>query len=124
MGLDTTHDCWHGAYSGFAAWRQILAEADGRTTYHPQKDYEWCNYQGMWYDDPDDILDVLLIHSDCDGFLFPRHLGPLSVRLEELMPKIPEDWQEKTQEFIDGLRSACNRESDGGYYGYDVVQFR
>jgi hypothetical protein len=27
MGLDTTHDCWHGAYSAFSRWREKLAEA-------------------------------------------------------------------------------------------------
>ena len=29
MGLDTTHDCWHGAYSAFMRWRQKLAEVAG-----------------------------------------------------------------------------------------------
>lgn len=29
MGLDTTHDCWHGAYSAFNRWRHGLAEAAG-----------------------------------------------------------------------------------------------
>lgn len=29
MGLDTSHDCWHGAYSAFHRWRQKLAEVAG-----------------------------------------------------------------------------------------------
>lgn len=29
MGLDTTHDCWHGAYSSFMRWRRMLAKAAG-----------------------------------------------------------------------------------------------
>lgn len=29
MGLDTTHDCWHGAYSAFMRWRKMLAAAAG-----------------------------------------------------------------------------------------------
>lgn len=29
MGLDTTHDCWHGAYSGFMRWRIGVAKAAG-----------------------------------------------------------------------------------------------
>ena len=29
MGLDTSHDCWHGAYSAFMRWRQMLAQAAG-----------------------------------------------------------------------------------------------
>lgn len=29
MGLDTTHDAWHGAYSAFMRWREKLAEVAG-----------------------------------------------------------------------------------------------
>ncbi len=29
MGLDTTHDCWHGPYSRFHRWRQELAKVAG-----------------------------------------------------------------------------------------------
>lgn len=34
MGLDTTHDCWHGAYTAFSRWRDKLAELAGYT-FHP-----------------------------------------------------------------------------------------
>jgi hypothetical protein len=29
MGLDTTHGCWHGAYSAFMRWRVAVAKAAG-----------------------------------------------------------------------------------------------
>jgi hypothetical protein len=29
MGLDTTHNCWHGPYSSFMRWRQEIARAVG-----------------------------------------------------------------------------------------------
>lgn len=29
MGLDTTHDCWHGAYSAFHRFRHGIARAIG-----------------------------------------------------------------------------------------------
>lgn len=29
MGLGTTHGCWHGAYSAFMRWRQMIAEVAG-----------------------------------------------------------------------------------------------
>lgn len=29
MGLDTSHDCWHGAYSAFHTWRCAVARAAG-----------------------------------------------------------------------------------------------
>jgi hypothetical protein len=31
MGLDTTHDCWHGSYGGFNRWRNAIAAAAGYT---------------------------------------------------------------------------------------------
>ncbi len=33
MGLDTTHDCWHGPYSAFNRWRQAVAKAAGIPLY-------------------------------------------------------------------------------------------
>ena len=36
MGLDTTHDCWHGSYGAFSRWREQLAIAAGYTfSYQP-----------------------------------------------------------------------------------------
>lgn len=29
MGLDTSHGCWHGAYSAFMRWRHKIAEVAG-----------------------------------------------------------------------------------------------
>lgn len=29
MGLDATHNCWHGPYSAFMRWRQAIAAAVG-----------------------------------------------------------------------------------------------
>jgi len=29
MGLDTTHDCWHGSYGAFHVWRSAIAKAAG-----------------------------------------------------------------------------------------------
>lgn len=29
MGLDVSHNCWHGAYSAFMRWRKKLAEVAG-----------------------------------------------------------------------------------------------
>lgn len=138
MGLDTTHDCWHGPYSSFASWRGELAKAAGRET-DAEGDctvvvdaYEWCNFQGLWRHEPEDALDVLLVHSDCDGYLFPHQLPRLAQRLEELLPSIGDEWRCITQRFIDGLRGACRRESYRGldgvpfdeWVGQDIIQFR
>jgi hypothetical protein len=36
MGLDTSHDCWHGAYSAFHRWRHAIANAIGLRLDHMQ----------------------------------------------------------------------------------------
>lgn len=130
MGLDTTHDCWHGPYSAFGRWRTELAKAAGGwdmvpNEYHPGEDRYAIRgdhihprtYQGWWDDDPDDLLDVLLIHSDCDGYIFPQHAEGLAKRLEEIAPQVPEGrWREATYVFARGLRRASE--------DWQIVAFR
>lgn len=114
MGLDITHDAWHGAYGAFSRWRDALAEAAGYETAKlveheelPGKygratvlidwgHIEEKNYYGEWDQIPcgstgPDPLLLLIAHSDCDGHLEPEHCGLLAERLTELLPLIPED---------------------------------
>ena len=130
MGLDTSHDCWHGAYSAFTRWRDKLAEVAGyqfaEITYdggwkHNTILVDWGHLQdklyGKWDKTPDDALLILIVHSDCEGYIYAEQTASLADRLEELMPLLPEgdggghigDWREKTQKFIDGLRKAAKR---------------
>lgn len=44
MGLDTSHDCWHGAYSAFMRWRRRLAQVAGIPL--PFMDGFYCNSFG------------------------------------------------------------------------------
>lgn len=103
MGLDTTHDCWHGAYSAFSTFRNEIARAAGyliaTITYEdgqrtpPTVLLEWHRYtqenlQGEWAETPADPLLVLIVHSDCDGVIRPAQALPLADRLEELLPDI------------------------------------
>ena len=129
MGLDTSHDCWHGAYSAFSRWRNKLADVAGYAVAKVDWGDNWGprdtvlidwghiqqkNYDGEWDVTPTDPLMVLIAHSDCDGWIHPAQAGPLVDRLEELLPLLPDDdggghignWRAKTQAFIDGLRSA------------------
>lgn len=118
MGLDTTHDCWHGAYSGFGIFREMVGRAAGlpyRLSATAEQydddirhvlDIDWdqitgAQIAGDWkeppcitrvgYDPPlrDPVL-YLLIHSDCDGKLRCKYLKQLKARLEELLPKFNE----------------------------------
>lgn len=135
MGLDTTHDCWHGPYGSFAKFRERLCDAAGLPT-KPSKlggrylDTDWDNVtqkqvMGHWADvvpqaketiygpyitDP---LLYLLIHSDCEGVLENSYLPALRDRLAELLPRMAEgEWYDdprsKTQQFIDGLTRAID----------------
>ena len=41
MGLDTSHGCWHGAYSAFTRWRHELARVAG---------YQVVRLEGQFHD--------------------------------------------------------------------------
>lgn len=71
MGLDTTHDCWHGGYTAFHFWRVKLAAA---------------------VNIPLDLMDGF--YSDRDGDLNLRVMGKLAVqespRLQIIQDKLSE----------------------------------
>lgn len=124
MGLDTSHDCWHGPYSAFSRWRDRLSRAAGywverigdNTVSSAVIDWghtQEKNLVGEWDTAPADPLFYLIVHSDCDGVIHPQHGALLADRLEELLPLLePDDekftgvrWQ--TRRFIEGLRHAA-----------------
>ncbi len=119
MGLDLTHDCWHGAYSAFHRWRQKIAYAagmppldlmdgmfthleDGRDlpTLYCQKDLNGeyphrilkidALLPILWSSLKPDPLHTLLHHSDCDGELAWEDCAAIADRLEELLPELPD----------------------------------
>lgn len=133
MGLDTSHDCWHGSYSGFSRWRnevarlagyEIVLDQRGGDVYAVVNDERWGpkNFAGAWDEDPEDPLLVLLIHSDCDGVIAWRHQIPLAARLEGLIPLAEakvyktESWGAYTAEYLlrfaNGLRDANDASED------------
>lgn len=140
MGLDTSHNAWHGAYGSFARWRNELARAAGYglakqplsedypgvTTEQPDLDWDSFapeNYQGEWARTPDDPLIVLLAHSDCDGVIHPEQGRALADRLEELLPSItadafhsPGNHRQRAEQFILGLRTAAAANEDVDFH--------
>lgn len=127
MGLDTTHDCWHGSYGGFKDFRdEVAAAARQVKDYVPRYNNRPLRaFYGWWDDDHpfDHILDVFFVHSDCEGYIFPQHAGPLADALEELVESVPSDeaddrwsWQNRLRQFIAGLRSAADE--------WQIVEFR
>jgi hypothetical protein len=139
MGLDTSHDAWHGAYSAFGRWRNRLTEVAGYQLMSVNYDdgikrdtpmIEWHLYRerielmGEWAETPHDPLLVLIAHSDCEGVIHPAQAGPLADRLEGLLPLLGEEdggghiggYREKTQKFIDGLRRAVAANEDVDFH--------
>lgn len=131
MGLDVSHNAWHGAYSAFNSFRQVICGAAGGS-FPP---HEHCPhpahtdpFEGETPDDkmiflPNDLgegLRELLTHSDCDGEIAPDMCAKVADELEALLPKIASltrtPWSGHVeiaggyvgaaQRFIDGCRAA------------------
>lgn len=86
MGLDTTHDAWHGTYSSFNKFRTEMAKLIGM---------DLQKMEGFGGNIPfnqfKDDLTILLDHSDCDGEISPEDRKKLSIRLDELIAGMPHD---------------------------------
>lgn len=84
MGLDTTHDAWHGPYSSFNKWRTWLAKFEGIELDKMQGyggDIEWTKEQ------KESDYYPLLFHSDCDGELSVEECKQTGKWLDKLIEK-------------------------------------
>lgn len=132
MGLDTTHDCWHGPYGAFHRWRKALAHMAGI-------DLDKMDGFGIpgrsgemlirWDTLPPDPLHVLLSHSDCDGQIEVADLLPIADRIDAILATLvptaccpgrfyPGDQHDRHGDCIaradyDGFVKACRRFSSG-----------
>jgi hypothetical protein len=126
VGLDTSHNCWHGPYSAFNTWRDRIAELAGYGINISEAGTEyvaldWDNItdaqiEGEWSKLPDDPLMILMCHSDCDGRIKSQHCGPLADRIEQVLLKCDledDHWvMEKGVQFVEGLRRAANKKEN------------
>lgn len=116
MGLDTTHDCWHGAYSSFMEWRiQLHAAITGEPATRSNLESAWLDRR---YEDQAIPINVLMNHSDCDGEIPSEMCLPLARAIEELLPKLSDSgpmpsWTPKglAVRFAQGLRLAATEGS-------------
>ncbi|MEK9726025.1 MAG: hypothetical protein VW405_21410 [Rhodospirillaceae bacterium] len=120
MGLDTTHDCWHGAYSAFHRFRHGIARAIGLDLASMQGFSEsTVTGQGRagiaWSLLKPDPIHILLNHSDCEGEIAVPNLLPLAARLEELIPALAaiDGVEPGVGHLSSGLASAAKRFADG-----------
>lgn len=113
MGLDTSHDAWHGAYSAFMRWRQEIARAaglpplvlmegffqaeqcgralwtKGQRGENPMLDAVKAQLPIKWSCLKPSPLHTLLHHSDCDGEISWKDCGAIAAALEKLLPNLP-----------------------------------
>ncbi len=119
MGLYVTYDCFTMSYSTFSAWRDFLADAIGKSCKPYSRSKDAC--LGIWDKPPEDMVDIILEHSDCDGIIQAKYLKPLADRLEEIVKIAEEQLNDRgdnyqypyyhhnisiTHQFINGLRKA------------------
>ncbi len=136
MGLDTSHDCWHGPYTAFTRFRNKLAIAAGYTVEPVTHEHgftvetvalDWARierenpgvYLGDWVTKEDPLV-YLIAHSDCDGVIHPAQAEALADRIEELLPLLAPDGLDNTRaqarRFIKGLRAAVSKHEDVDFH--------
>lgn len=138
MGLDISHDTWHGAYSAFMAWRSEIAHVAGLP---PLMFMDGFYSEGIlhgegtgtypfsllrerlpikWECLKPSPLHELLFHSDCDGEIPWENCAAIADELEKLIPLLPKepalghigDWGDKTSQFVTGLRTAFKKKQN------------
>jgi hypothetical protein len=90
MGLDCSHDAFHGSYGTFGEWRMMLA-----------------NIAAELELPPDSSLYILLNHSDCEGEIATEYCDPIANELIKLLPHMHRNWLGRTAQFIAGLHAAA-----------------
>lgn len=106
MGLDTTHNCWHGSYSSFKHFRNFLAERIFINL------YDYIGYGNpnatKQLDTIDHKLMPLFNHSDCDGILTVEEAKQIAEGLDQILADLTEIteqdkiYREKIVQFRDG----------------------
>ncbi len=112
MGLDTTHNCWHGPYSSFNRFRFSLAKQIGIDL----NEYDGYDKGGtkILTDIKHDLM-PLFNHSDCDGELSVEESTQISKGLTQVLENFNEeikadfDFKEKIMQFKTGLLDAITK---------------
>ncbi|XEC97031.1 hypothetical protein AB6A23_11100 [Paenibacillus tarimensis] len=89
MGLDCSHDAFHGAYSSFNRLRQFVCKSIGGS--YPPHETEGLEpeawYFGEGYNkEKNPGLYEFFCHSDCDGEISPEMCSLVANELESILP--------------------------------------
>jgi len=106
MGLDTSHNCWHGPYSVFARFRKSLACQIG---------IDLNDYYGYGKGGVKDLRKIkhelmpLFNHSDCDGKLTIKQSKSIVVGLNKVLENFIEnnEYDDDFKELIIDFRDGC-----------------
>ena len=118
MGLDTTHNAWHGSYSSFNKFRSWLGEQIGINL----KDYiGYGNDVGLELSSIDHDLQPLFDHSDCDGELTPEQCKQIADGIDSVLKTAPKDdfpysHYQSAVEFRDGCLLAYSKNESMEFY--------
>lgn len=113
MGLDTSHNCWHGLYSSFNRFRYTLAAQIGIDL----DEYIGYNEKGTKHlDSIKHGIEPLLNHSDCEGKLKITEcrtvLNGLNLIIEKMIHEGKEpyyNFRSEVEQFAKGLREAIEK---------------
>jgi hypothetical protein len=129
MGLDCSHDAFHGAYSAFMRFRTAVAEAagggykEGKSSF-PDGYFEWDDFDNKKHPG----LMAFFSHSDCDGEIPPDTCRLIADDLEALLPKLDAmgmgaghieargGYGGVTRKFIAGCRAAAEADEPLGFW--------
>lgn len=108
MGLDTTHDAFHGAYSSFHRFRKGLIQLtdnisiDDLNGYGGHIPYESIKEEGVRR---------LINQSDCDGEISPQDCKIIADSLDVYIPKMDVDSElySRSIQFRDGCLLAHSK---------------
>ena len=89
MGLDITHNAFHGSYSSFNRLRKDIAEVWGGS-YPPHSDPKLDNRYVYFPENMDEQsgMAIFMGHSDCDGEISSSDCKKVADELEEILPKL------------------------------------
>lgn len=123
MGLDTSHNAWHGPYSSFNDFRKWLADKIGINLDEDYRGYGNINATKD-LESIDHKLMPLFNHSDCEGILTPEECLQIAEGIEDVLKNLSKEEIEhpdnqypfsnykKAKQFRDGCYLAyCQKEN-------------
>lgn len=141
MGLDTSHNAWHGSYGSFYNWRRQIARAAGCPPLDLMEGFYFESSHNMftlldhkfplgtelevgainnmrkdlpikWDSLKPSTLHELLNHSDCDGYISYGKCGKIAKELERIFNNLPVETEEESK-FPYSLRNLTKQFIDG-----------